>query len=459
MDNSKKSELGTERVGKLLFKLAIPSIVAQLVNVLYNIIDRMFIGRMVGGDLAMAGVGLSFPIITLISAFASLVGVGGGPLAAIKMGEKNNDEAEKIMGNAFISLICLAVVLTFVFQTGKESVLWMFGASENTIGYAMDYLHIYLFGTIFVMIALGLNPFINTQGFAKMGMITVAIGAALNIILDPILIFGLDLGVKGAALATVISQGVSAMWVLRFLTGKKTILKIRRDKIKPKKKIILSIMGLGVSPFIMQSTESLVLISLNTKLQMYGGDIAVSAMTIISSIAQMVSLPMQGITQGAQPIISYNYGSGDMERVKKAFWLNVLSCLTFSVIVCGSCLLFPKVFVHIFNNDPELVEFTSWAMRIYFVGMVIFGIQVGCQQTFLALGKAKISVMLAMLRKIVLLIPLIFILPAIIEDQLFAVFLAEPISDILAVLSTATCFAVFYKKTLSKKVINNVDTK
>ena len=448
-NENNQNELETGSVGKLLVKLAAPAIVAQLVNVLYNIVDRMFIGRMESGAVAMAGVGLSFPIITLISAFAALIGMGGGPLAAIKMGEKDNDGAEKIMGNAVAALVLLAIIITLVFQVYKEPVLWLFGASNNTISYAVDYIGIYLAGTIFVMIALGLNPFITTQGFAKTGMITVAIGAVLNIVLDPILIFELNMGVKGAALATIISQGVSAIWVLVFLAGKKTILRIKLKNIRINPKIVGGMMALGVSPFIMQSTESLVLISLNTKLRMYGGDIAVTSMTVMSSIMQMITLPILGITQGAQPITSYNYGAKNFDRVRQSFKLCLISCLTFTLVATSACLIFPAFFVKIFNSDPQLIEFTTWAMRIYFVGMSIFGIQIACQQTFLALGKAKISLILAMLRKIILLIPLIFILPMFMENKLFAVLLAEPIADILAVASTAICFYNFYKKNLS----------
>ncbi|WP_300279492.1 MATE family efflux transporter [Peptacetobacter sp.] len=448
-NKSSQNELETGSVGKLLFKLATPAIVAQLVNVLYNIVDRMFIGRMENGAVAMAGVGLSFPIITLISAFSALIGMGGGPLAAIKMGEKDNDGAEKIIGNAVAALIILSIVITIGFQIYKEEILWLFGASNNTITYAVDYMRIYLAGTIFVMIALGLNPFITTQGFAKIGMITVTIGAVLNIVLDPIFIFGLNMGVKGAALATIISQGVSAIWVLKFLSGKNTILKIRLKNIRINSNILGKMMGLGVSPFIMQSTESLVLISLNTKLRMYGGDIAVTAMTVMSSIMQMITLPIIGITQGAQPITSYNYGARNFDRVKKSFKLCLISCVTFTVIATSACLAFPAIFVKIFNNNSELIQFTSWAMRIYFVGMLFFGVQIACQQTFLALGKAKISLILAMLRKIILLIPLIFILPMFMENKLFAVLLAEPVADILAIMSTAICFYIFYQKTLN----------
>lgn len=451
MDN-KNVALGSGSIGKLLVNLAIPAIVAQMVNLLYNIIDRIFIGRMPSGELAMAGVGVAMPIIILISAFSSLIGFGGAPLVAIKMGEKNNDEAEKIMSNSFSSLIIISVVLTAVFLIFKEPILWAFGGSEATIGYALDYLTIYVIGTIFVQIALGMNPFINTQGFAKIGMFTVSIGAVINIILDPIFIFGLDMGVKGAALASIIAQAVSAIWVLRFLFGKKSTLKIRKKYLMPNKKIILPVLALGIAPFIMQSTESIVLISLNNQLSKFGGDLAVGAMTIMSSIMQIITLPLMGLTQGAQPIMSYNYGAKNLDRVKKTFKLLIISCLSYTAIMVTLLMLFPQVFVGIFNNKPELVEVTSWAIRIYFPGMAIFGAQIACQQTFLALGQAKISLVLALLRKIVLLVPLIFILPTILSNGFQAVLLAEPIADILAAITTVICFSKFYKKTLSSNV-------
>lgn len=442
-------DLGKGSVGKLLLKLSVPAIIAQLVNVLYNIVDRIFIGRLPGGDIAMAGVGVAFPIIIIISAFSSLIGMGGAPRCAIKMGENDNDGAEKILSNCFSTLIILGLILTVAFMIFKEPLLWAFGASEATIGIAIDYLTIYLIGTVCVQIALGMNPFINTQGFAKVGMTTVLIGAIVNIVLDPILIFGFNMGVKGAALATIIAQTVSAIWVLKFLFGKKSILKIRKKYLPIKLDVILPVMALGVSPFIMQSTESLVLISLNTKLQTYGGDLAVGAMTIMSSIMQMLTLPLQGLTQGAQPIISYNFGAKNMDRVKKTFKLLLISSLTLTIVGCGLLMLFPEFFVRIFNNDPKLMEITVWSIRIYFIGMFIFGAQIACQQTFLALGQAKISLLLALLRKIILLIPLIFILPNFFENKLLGVLTAEPVADIIAVLSTVTCFAVFYKKKLS----------
>ena len=418
----KTNDLGKGNIGKLLISLAAPAIVAQLVNVLYNIVDRIFIGRMDNGELAMAGVGVAFPILMLISAFSALIGMGGAPLCAIKMGEKNNDEAEKIMSNSFSMLLIIAVVLTTGFLIFKEPILWAFGASEATIGYALDYLSIYVLGTIFVQIALGMNSYINTQGFAKIGMMTVVIGAVINIVLDPIFIFVFDLGVKGAALATVAGQMVSALWVLKFLFGKKSILKIRKKYMVPDLKVVGSTMALGVSPFIMQSTESLVLISLNTRLSMFGGDIAVGAMTIMSSIMQIILMPLQGLAQGAQPIISYNYGAKQMDRVKKTFKLTLISFLSFTVIMCSLLMLFPNLFVGIFNNEPELVAITTWAIRIYFLGIFVFGAQIACQQTFLALGQAKISLFLALLRKVVLLVPLIYILPNLFQDKLMRMY-------------------------------------
>lgn len=445
-----KTNLGEGSVGKLLLSLALPAIVAQLVNVLYNIVDRIFIGRMLNGEVAMAGVGVAFPIIMIISAFSALIGMGGAPLAAIKMGEKDNEGAEKIISNSFSTLIIIGLICTIVFFIFKEDLLWAFGASDATIGYAVDYLTIYLIGTVFVQIALGMNPFINTQGFAKIGMVTVVIGAIINIVLDPIFIFKLNLGVKGAALATILSQFVSAIWVLTFLFGKKSILKIRVNYLAPKFKVLLPIVALGVSPFIMQSTESLVLISMNNKLQLYGGDLAVGAMTIMSSIMQIVTLPLMGLSQGAQPIISYNFGAKNIERVKRTFKLLLTSCLTYTFIMWAALMVFPEVFVGIFNNKPELVEITSWSMRIFFGGIFIFGAQIACQQTFLALGQAKISLIMALLRKVVLLVPLIFILPMFFEDKLKAVLFAEPISDIIAALTTITVFIIFYKKTFVK---------
>lgn len=452
----KDVDLGKGKINKLLFTLAIPTIIGQLVNLLYNIVDRIFIGKLPDGELAMAGVGVAMPIILLISAFAMLLGAGGAPLTAIEMGKQNNKKAEEIMSNCFFMLISVGFILTIIFYIFREPILWLFGASNSTIEYGLSYLSIYLVGTVFVQISLGMNLFINTQGFTKIGMFTVIIGASINIILDAIFILGLNMGVEGAALATIIAQGVSAIFVLKFLFGKKSILKIRKKYLKINKKLALSIIGLGVAPFIMQSTESLVLISLNNQLLKYGGDLAVGAMTIMSSIMQLIMMPLHGLTQGAQPIVSYNFGAGDISRVKKTFKLLFISCLSYSAIIVLFIMICPEFFVKIFNHDPQLVDITSWAMRIYFIGMSLFGAQIACQQTFLALGQAKISLIIALLRKIILLIPLIFILPMMMKDKLRAVLLAEAVSDIIAITSTVIIFSVFYKKTLSKKVENNI---
>lgn len=447
------TDLGKGNIKKLLVTLALPAIIAQLVNVLYNIVDRIFIGRIPNGEMAMAGVGVAFPILMLISAFSALIGMGGAPLAAIKMGAKDKEGAEKIISNSFSALIVVSVILTVGFTIFKVPILNAFGASEATIKYAIDYLSIYLIGTIFIQFALGLNPFINTQGFAKISMSTVMIGAIINIVLDPIFIFTFNMGVKGAALATILGQFVSAIWVLSFIFGKKNKIRVRKKYIIPDMRILGAIIALGVSPFIMQATESLVVVSLNNKLQAYGGDLAVGAMTIMSSIMQIVLLPLVGLSQGAQPIISYNYGAKSIERVKETFKLLVICCLAYTSIMWLSIMVFPEVFVKIFNNNPELIEITAKSMRIFFFGIFLFGAQIACQQTFLALGQAKNSLILALLRKIFLLVPLIFILPEFFKVnkwKLNATLAAEPISDIIATIITVITFWIFYKKKLTK---------
>lgn len=447
------TDLGKGNIKKLLVTLALPAIIAQLVNVLYNIVDRIFIGRIPNGEMAMAGVGVAFPILMLISAFSALIGMGGAPLAAIKMGAKDKEGAEKIISNSFSALIVVSVILTVGFTIFKVPILNAFGASEATIKYAIDYLSIYLIGTIFIQFALGLNPFINTQGFAKISMSTVMIGAIINIVLDPIFIFTFNMGVKGAALATILGQFVSAIWVLSFIFGKKNKIRVRKKYIIPDMRIVGAIIALGVSPFIMQATESLVIVSLNNKLQAYGGDLAVGAMTIMSSIMQIVLLPLIGLSQGAQPIISYNYGAKSIGRVKETFKLLVICCLAYTSIMWLSIMVFPEIFVKIFNNNPELIEMTVKSMRIFFFGIFLFGAQIACQQTFLALGQAKNSLILALLRKIFLLVPLIFILPEFFKVnkwKLNATLAAEPISDIIATVITVITFLIFYKKKLTK---------
>lgn len=433
--------LGTERVGKLLWQLALPSITAQLVNMLYNIVDRIYIGHIKDvGPLALTGVGLCFPIIIFITAFSNLIGAGGAPQVSMKLGRQEHKGAEETLGNCFTALLVLAVLLTAAFLLWGEELLLLFGASENTVGYALEYLNIYVLGTVFVMIALGMNPFITAQGFSRVSMMTTLLGAVVNIVLDPIFIFGLHMGVRGAALATILSQGVSTVWVLRFLTGKKTALRIRVCNLKPRMSLLSPVLALGLSPFIMTSTESLLNICFNTSLQRYGGDLAVGAMTIMSSVMQFVTLPTQGLSQGAQPIVSFNYGAGKMERVRQAFRLLFVISVAYTTLFWAFVMLFPRVLPSVFASSQELLDLSAWAIRIYLAGGLMLGVQFSCQQTFIALGEAKISLFLALLRKIFLLIPLIYILPNFFEDKVFGVFLAEPVADVLAAMTTGTLF-------------------
>ena len=455
-----KEFLGTERIGKLLFKLALPSVVAQLVNLLYNMVDRVYIGHMENvGSLALTGVGVCMPVILLVSAFAALVGMGGAPQVSIYMGKKDYKTAEKIMGNCFVFLIFISIVLTGFLYIFGEDLLLIFGASENTIGYAIDYMNIYIIGTIFVQMALGMNMFITCQGFTKISMLSVVIGAVLNIILDPILIFNFNMGVKGAALATIISQAVSAVWVVSFLAGKKSGIRLKKENFKVDFRILLPCLALGVSPFIMQATESVINICFNSSLLKYGGDVAVGAMTVLSTVMQFSMLPLQGLTQGAQPITSYNYGAGNPDRVKQSFKLLLISCFVYSMLLWSLVMIMPDKFVLMFNSDPELVSYGSWAMRIYFAVLGIFGIQIACQQTFIAIGNAKTSLFLAVFRKIILLIPLIYILPNFFADKAMAVYLAEPVADIIAVITTSILFARYFSKTLKKMKANEENIK
>lgn len=451
MRTEQENPLGTERVGRLLLRLALPAVTAQLVNMLYNIVDRIYIGHIPDvGAAALTGVGVTFPIIMVIAAFSALIGMGGAPRASIKMGQNDDAGAEEIMGNCLTVLVGISVVLTAVFLFFGRDLLLLFGASGDTIGYASSYMNIYVCGTLFVQLALGMNSFISSQGFAKTSMITVVIGAAINIALDPLFIFTFGLGVQGAALATVLSQAVSAAWVMSFLRGKKTHLRIRRRYLRPKASVMLPVLALGVSPFIMQSTESLVNIALNSSLQAYGGDLAVGAMTILASLMQVLSLPIMGIAQGAQPIAGFNFGAGKNDRVRKTFKLLLISSVTFSVSLWLAMMLIPQVFISLFNNDPELMKVTVWAVRIYMGGAFALGAQFACQQTFIAVGQAKVSLLLALLRKIVLLIPLIYILPNFFADKVFAVFLAEPVSDLLAATITVITFALQFGKILAR---------
>lgn len=443
------SNLGEGNVRSLLLKLAIPTVVAQLINMLYNVVDRIYIGHMgTDGSLALTGVGLCFAVIMLITAFASLVGGGGAPRAAIFMGQGDNDKAENIMGNCLTSLVVVSVVLTVVFELVAEPMLSLFGASENTLPYALSYMRIYVIGTLFVMLVLGMNVFITTQGFAKFSMLTIVIGAVCNIILDPIFIFVLKMGVSGAALATIISQGVSCVWVMRFLLGEKTILKLRKRHLKLKAGIMLPCLALGVSPFVMTSTEAALNICFNTSLVKYGGDIAVGSLTIITSCMQFMMMPIQGLCQGGQPLMSFNFGARKNDRVKETFRLMFIICVSYATLFFLAGQFIPEILAGIFSSDSAMIEYAAWAMRIYMAGAFATGVQVCCQQSFMALGQAKISLLMACLRKLILLIPLIYILPPFFEDKVFAVFLAEPVSDIIAAAVTGTMFFTRFNKIL-----------
>lgn len=444
------NELGTGSVGKLLFRLALPAITAQLINVLYNMVDRMYIGHIPDiGPAALTGMGVAMPVIMVISAFAALVSMGGAPRASIMMGRGDNEAAEVILGNCTTMMLGLGVVLTAVFLAFGRPILMLFGASENTIGYAWDYMRIYALGTVFVLLALGLNAFINAQGYARMGMYTVLIGAVCNIVLDPIFIFGFGMGVQGAAWATILSQAVSCVWVLAFLRGKNSFLRLKAHNMRLRLRVIAPCLALGVSPFIMQMTESAIAVCFNTSLFKYGGDMAVGAMTVLVSVMQFSMLPMMGLTQGAQPIISYNYGAHNADRVSRTFRLLVTSSLVYSASLWALCMTLPQALVYIFVDDAALAAYTQWCLRLYMCGSVFFGAQIACQQTFIALGKAGMSVFLALLRKVLLLIPLVYVLPLIItQNQVAAVLLAEPVADLTAVTVTVSCFAVSFRRVL-----------
>ena len=444
-------DLGTGSIRKLMVQMAVPAVAAQIINLLYNVVDRIYIGHIpqIGG-LALTGVGLFTPILMLLTAFAMLAGTGGAPRSAIAMGKGDKEEAEKIMANCFTVLLLLAVVLTVVFYFSAPTLLRLFGASDDTLPYALQYGRIYVLGSSFVLIVMGMNTFITTQGFAKMSMMTTVIGAVINIILDPIFIFVLDLGVSGAAFATVLSQMVSAVWILLFLTGKKTILRLRARNMKLISGVILPCLGLGISRFVMVSTESILSISFTSSLSRYGGDVAVGAMTVLTSINQLVSMPLSGICQGGQPLISYNYGAKKLDRVKEAFLCQFVVCVCYTVVFWGLLMLVPGFFAGIFTNDAALVGYTTWAIRIFLAGAFSVGFQISCQQSFLALGQAKYSLFMACLRKLILLIPLIFILPNFFADKAFAVFLAEPVSDILAAIVTVITFFTFFRKMLKE---------
>ena len=450
-----KQDMGSGSIKKLLVQLAVPAVVGQVINLLYNIVDRIYIGHIEGiGADALTGVGLFTPILMLLTAFAMLAGAGGAPRAAIAMGKGDKESAEKIMANCFTVLMILAVVLTIVFYFAAPALLAFFGASKDTLPYALDYGRIYILGSVFVLIVMGMNTFITTQGFAKISMLTTIIGAVINIVLDPVLIFWCGLGVKGAAIATVLSQAVSAVWILKFLTGKKTILRLRLSNMKLIPKVILPCLGLGISTFVMVSTESILSISFTRSLSNFGGDLAVGAMTVLTSINQLITMPLQGICQGGQPIISFNYGAGKTDRVKEAFRNVFTVCVAYTTVFWLALMIFPNAFSGIFTSDQTLVEYAGWALRIFLAGGFSVGFQLSCQQSFMALGQAKVSLLLACLRKLILLIPLIFILPLFFEtneQKVFAVFLAEPISDIAAAAITTLTFFSQFRKILKRR--------
>lgn len=447
----KNEFLGTEPVGKLLLKLAVPTVIAQLVNMLYNIVDRIYIGHMPQtGSLALTGLGVCTPIILIVSAFAALVASGGAPRASISMGKGDMQTAEKMLGGCFSLQICISAVLTAALLIWNRDLLLAFGASKQTIGFAADYMRIYALGTVFVQLTLGMNAFITAQGFAKQGMLTVLIGAVCNIVLDPLLIFVLGMGVQGAALATVLSQGVSCAWVLLFLFGKKSILKLRAKNFLQSPRLILPCVALGTATFIMQASESVISVCFNSSLAKYGGDIAVGAMTILSSVMQFALLPLQGISQGAQPILSYNFGAKNVERVKKTYRVLLTVCLSYSALIWAFVMGFPRVFAGIFTPDEALLAFTGRALRIYCAVLILFGIQLACQMTFVSIGNAVCSIIVAVTRKFILLIPLIYLLPTLVPDKTMGVYLAEPVADALAVSFTAVLFFFQFRKAMRK---------
>ncbi len=446
-----KQDMGTGSVQKLMVQMAVPAVVGQVINLLYNVVDRIYIGHIpeIGG-LALTGVGLFTPILMLLTAFAMLASSGGAPRAAMAMGRGNQEEAEKILGNCAAFLLGLAVVLTIVFYAAAPALLRLFGASDATLPYALRYGRIYILGSVFVLLVMGLNPFLTTQGFAKMSMLTTVIGAVINIILDPIFIFGLHLDVAGAAIATVLSQLVSAVWILKFLTGKKTILKLRPAAMGLERKVIMPCLELGVSSFVMVATESILSVSFTSSLARYGGDTAVGAMTVLTSINQLIMMPTAGICQGGQPIISFNYGARKLDRVKEAFSCQLIACAGYTTAFWLLVQLFPGAFSKLFTSDRALVAYTQWALRIFLACGFSVGFQNACQQAFVALGQAKKSLLLACLRKLILLIPLIFILPLFFQNKAFAVFLAEPVSDLTAAIVTVTTFFTFFRKLMKE---------
>ncbi|MCH3972752.1 MAG: MATE family efflux transporter [Oscillospiraceae bacterium] len=433
-------------VHKAFIKSAVPAVMAQLINILYNLVDKMFIGHIpVAGKQALAGVGVTTPVILAISAFAALVSMGGAPKASIFLGKGDKEQAREVLGSCTWMLIWISVLITIIMLAFGKPILLLFGASSDTIGYATDYMNIYCLGTVFTQLTLGLNAFITAQGKTFVSMKNVAIGAITNIVLDAILINIFQMGVCGAALATVISQAVSTFFVVRYLRGKKSTLQLEWSMIRFRKNILLPCILLGASPALMQLTENLVAISFNTSLQKYGGDMAVASMSILNSVMQFVMLLLPGLVQGAQPLLSYNLGAGNLKRVKQIFRMLLISCVTGSFIIWIVCMTMPKTVAGIFTSDTQLILYSGWSMRVYLSMLLIYGIQVACQYSFVALDQAPTAIFLTIWRKIILLIPLIFVMPLVIQNQVMGVYLAEPIADTIAVCTTAPMFYKYYR--------------
>ena len=455
MQATKDNRLGTENITRLMISLAIPSVLAQIVNVLYNIVDRIYIGRIPGvGAVALTGVGVTFPIITIISAFSGFASGGGAPLAAIALGQGDRKRAERILGNCVSMLLFFTVILLAFFFVFQKPLLYVFGASDNTIGYSSTYISIYLLGTVFVELAVGLNTFISAQGQARTAMFSVLIGAVVNIVLDPIFIFVFHMGVAGAAVATIISQALSAAWVLRFLCSEKSGIRLKKAGMKLDFSLIGQIMALGVSPFVMSATESAITIVMNHGLQVYGGDLYVGSMTILQSVLQLVFVPISGFTNGVQPIISYNFGAGKFDRVKMTIKRMISITFLAAFVYVVFAMLRPGLFARLFTTDEDLIALVKKVLPVYIAGMSVFGVQSGVQSSFLGLGQAKISLCIALLRKVILLIPLALILPRFFG--VMGVYYAEPVADILSVLTASTLFLLNIRKILSKEMLAKV---
>lgn len=437
-----KNDFSKGSVAKNIWSLAVPMTVAQLVNVLYSVVDRIYIGHLPDASTeALTGIGLALPVITMITAFSNLFGMGGAPLCSIARGAGDVKRAEKIMGNSFTLLLMTGVILMAFCYLTMRPMLYLFGASDQTYPYAQAYLSVYLTGTLFVMISLGMNNFINAQGFGKMGMLTVLIGAVLNIVLDPVFIFGFHMGVYGAAAATVISQGVSAAYVFWFLRGNHVLFRLNKKDMRLEGKLIREITGLGLSGFVMSVTNGSVQIVCNAMLSWYGGDLYVGVMTVINSVREIITMPVNGLTNGAQPVIGFNYGAGEYERVKKAIRFMGTSCIVFTCAVWAVLFAVPQFFIHLFNSEPELLEAGVGAFRIYFFGIFLMALQFTGQSTFVALGKSKQAVFFSLLRKAIIVIPLTICLPMIGGLGVNGVFLAEPVSNLIG---GVACFATMY---------------